>query len=601
MPADAPIWCAAFDEMGEAGILSVAATANNPVDVDAAGDLPTACPSNFLISVTSLDKKDEKAANAAWGAFNIDLGAYGEEAFSTLPGNQYGHCYGTSFAAPQVSAAIGLLYASPCPELIALAKTNPKAAADWAKGILLNSATPNQDLAGRSLTGGRLNVYAALEKYQQQCAACPAPFALWSSISSPFTAQLNWTELSGYQSVILRWRKKGELAWNYVEHPIAPYELEGLKACTNYEYSLRATCYNGEISNWSAVEEFVTLGCCEAPTFNYLVTNTQEGTQVVWDDLYGFALYKIRVYSSDSTYSASFLTTDTNYIITGLEGCKHYHLIIDGWCFNEWIPLNTNHEFISIGCGSCTEKTYCPIAVHETQEEWIASLKIGEWFFNSGWGGGGYQDFTSEAGIGMAELRANTSIDIAINPGFWGAPYKEYYRIFIDYNQDGDFDDDQELAFDPGFALEGSAVGKLMVPELHSQGNTRMRVIMKYFDGNQSPPLACESFDFGQVEDYCVRLEPGSTDAKISGDSLLTLNIYPLPASDWAFLEIPLDQTSDLQLKVWDISGRSLGSPPLQPLRNNLAILDVQHWLPGVYFLAIEGNGQILRAKLIKQ
>lgn len=106
MPANAPLWCAAFDEMGEAGILSVAATANTAVNVDLAGDLPTTCPSDFLLSVTSLNKMDELAPTAAWGPVNIDLGAYGEGVFTTSAANQYGVHAGTSFAAPQVPALL---------------------------------------------------------------------------------------------------------------------------------------------------------------------------------------------------------------------------------------------------------------------------------------------------------------------------------------------------------------------------------------------------------------------------------------------------------------------------------------------------------------
>ncbi|MBL7798853.1 MAG: S8 family serine peptidase, partial [Saprospiraceae bacterium] len=107
-PADAPLWCTAFDSLGAAGILSVAATANTPVNVDSVGDLPTACPSDYLISVTSLGNNNLKAENAAWGATMIDLGAYGKDVFTARSGNSYGTVNGTSFAAPQVSGAIGL-------------------------------------------------------------------------------------------------------------------------------------------------------------------------------------------------------------------------------------------------------------------------------------------------------------------------------------------------------------------------------------------------------------------------------------------------------------------------------------------------------------
>lgn len=47
-PADAPIWCGFYDTLGEEGILSCGATANNNVNIDQVGDLPRLAPSEFI-------------------------------------------------------------------------------------------------------------------------------------------------------------------------------------------------------------------------------------------------------------------------------------------------------------------------------------------------------------------------------------------------------------------------------------------------------------------------------------------------------------------------------------------------------------------------
>ncbi|MDX1912976.1 MAG: S8 family serine peptidase, partial [Saprospiraceae bacterium] len=192
-PEDAPIWCAAFDSLGAAGIVSVAATANIPVNIDEVGDLPTACPSNYLISVTSLDRSDVKVETAAWGQQHVDIGAYGKEVVSTGANGGYGAYTGTSFAAPQVTGLIGLLYAAPCPNLIALTKNNPQEAAYWVKSLVLENPTPNLSLNGRTSTGGRLNLFNVLRSYQNQCSDCPPPFALKSEQISSDAALLLWT------------------------------------------------------------------------------------------------------------------------------------------------------------------------------------------------------------------------------------------------------------------------------------------------------------------------------------------------------------------------------------------------------------------------
>ena len=52
-PANAPLWCAMYDTLGKYGILNAGAGPNNNVNVDVVGDLPTACPSEYLITWTS--------------------------------------------------------------------------------------------------------------------------------------------------------------------------------------------------------------------------------------------------------------------------------------------------------------------------------------------------------------------------------------------------------------------------------------------------------------------------------------------------------------------------------------------------------------------
>ncbi len=65
-PANSPIWCAMFDSLGAEGILNCASTANNNVDVDIVGDLPTACGSEYLISVTATNQQDQRTFSAGF-------------------------------------------------------------------------------------------------------------------------------------------------------------------------------------------------------------------------------------------------------------------------------------------------------------------------------------------------------------------------------------------------------------------------------------------------------------------------------------------------------------------------------------------------------
>ncbi|MDP4664578.1 MAG: S8 family serine peptidase, partial [Salibacteraceae bacterium] len=82
LPADYPLWCAMYDSLGYAGVLSAGATANLPIDVDQASDVPTACASDFLISVTNTTSSDVRNSGAAFGLETIDIGAPGSVIYS---------------------------------------------------------------------------------------------------------------------------------------------------------------------------------------------------------------------------------------------------------------------------------------------------------------------------------------------------------------------------------------------------------------------------------------------------------------------------------------------------------------------------------------
>jgi len=168
-PEDAPLWCALYDTLGENGILSCGATINANQNVDVIGDLPTACPSEYLISVTNTGVNDFKVAEAGYGVETIDLGAPGEGAFTTSFNNGYGGFGGTSGATPHVTGTIALLYSSPCQQLADLADSNPAIAARIVRDLILDNVDPNISLNGITRTGGRLNVNNAVQELMANC------------------------------------------------------------------------------------------------------------------------------------------------------------------------------------------------------------------------------------------------------------------------------------------------------------------------------------------------------------------------------------------------------------------------------------------------
>jgi len=164
-PEDYPYWCAMYDAMGAAGIISVAATINANVDVDQVGDVPTACDSDYLITVTNTDHNDNRNTGAGYGAETINLGAPGTNIKSTFLTSlgTYGSLSGTSMATPHVTGTIGLMYSALSASQISSSISNPGSLALELKDIILNSVDPNSSLNGITTTGGRLNAYEAVK------------------------------------------------------------------------------------------------------------------------------------------------------------------------------------------------------------------------------------------------------------------------------------------------------------------------------------------------------------------------------------------------------------------------------------------------------
>jgi hypothetical protein len=161
-PANYPIWCAMYDSLGVHGILSCGATANLNINIDVTGDVPTSCPSDFMIAVTNTTRFDLKNNGAAYGQTTIDLGAPGTSILSTYPTSNYSTLTGTSMATPMVTGAIALMYAAADTSRLSFYKSNLTTGTLMFRDVLFNGVDTISALQGITVTGGRLNVFNAV-------------------------------------------------------------------------------------------------------------------------------------------------------------------------------------------------------------------------------------------------------------------------------------------------------------------------------------------------------------------------------------------------------------------------------------------------------
>ncbi len=135
------------------GLLFVAAAGNESKDNDGPNpNYPSSYTHESVIAVAATTDRDALATFSNYGATSVDLGAPGEEIYSTTPGNSYEYLSGTSMATPHVSGAAALIWAYQLPQ------TN------WrkVKYTLFGAVDYVRDLEGWVLLDGRLNVSEAL-------------------------------------------------------------------------------------------------------------------------------------------------------------------------------------------------------------------------------------------------------------------------------------------------------------------------------------------------------------------------------------------------------------------------------------------------------
>ncbi|MDP8267214.1 MAG: S8 family serine peptidase [Candidatus Tenebribacter davisii] len=161
-PANFPLWSAIYDSLGVAGVLSAAATMNINVNVDEVGDMPTACESDYLITVTNTTKFDEKYINAAYGLETIDLGAPGTLIYSTNFNNDYSLKTGTSMATPHVAGAVAMMFSAATEEFLQEYKDSLAVKCLEIKQYILDGVDILPDLEGVTVSGGRLNMHNSL-------------------------------------------------------------------------------------------------------------------------------------------------------------------------------------------------------------------------------------------------------------------------------------------------------------------------------------------------------------------------------------------------------------------------------------------------------
>ena len=233
--------------------------------------------------------------------------------------------------------------------------------------------------------------------------------------------------------------------------------------------------------------------------------------------------------------------------------------------------------------------TNCITRGSNTRFEWIQSVRLGN-FVNESGSNGGYANFESL----MPIVRKGGSHSMVLIPGYISSAFSEYWRVWIDFNHDGDFIDSGEevLAAD---GIAGGWSSTIQIPNNVLTGATNMRISMRY----GSSPVSCGTFPYGEVEDYRIFINDNNANEEVAlrsehsetpAKSNLTLSdavqIYPNPTKGWAVLQYAAQTEGNFLLQLYNMQGH-LQYREMMPVQRGLNAIDLEMSdLPaGAYFL----------------
>jgi hypothetical protein len=319
------------------------------------------------------------------------------------------------------------------------------------------------------------------------------PTGLSSSNITTSGATLTWAAVSA-ATYDVQYRAIGAATWTTVAASSNSVNISGLAEGTQYEAQVRSKC-TSTTSAYSASLNFTTSAACSATVPTGLTSSnvTSSGATLTWNVVSG-TTYDVQYRATGTTTWTTVAASTNSVSISGLAAGTQYEAQVRSKCTSTTSAYSASVNFTT----TIVTITYCASKGNSVADEFIGRVQLGT-INNASGANAGYGNFTSLS----TDLDKGAAATITITPTWPGTKYNEAYSVWIDYNKDGDFTDAGEQVWTKAASQTTPVTGTFTVPSTASDGTTRMRVSMKY----NAIPTACETFSYGEVEDYTVNLK----------------------------------------------------------------------------------------------
>ncbi|QMU65088.1 MAG: T9SS type A sorting domain-containing protein [Flavobacteriaceae bacterium] len=214
---------------------------------------------------------------------------------------------------------------------------------------------------------------------------------------------------------------------------------------------------------------------------------------------------------------------------------------------------------------------------------------------SSGKDNGGYSDYSNIS----TDVRANETHNVSVYVNT-GGEFTVKTKVWIDWNQDCDFDDANEeynlgRASNVTDGLTTFSPVSMTIPGDALIGHTVMRVSTK---ASSNPPTSCENGANGEVEDYTINVVDAT--ASLEDVTFEGFNLYPNPSNGNFTLVFDTVSSENVQLQLFDITGRLVREIPYENVGARFSEnIFFGNTSKGLYLLKIKNGSKQTTRKLV--
>jgi hypothetical protein len=256
--------------------------------------------------------------------------------------------------------------------------------------------------------------------------------------------------------------------------------------------------------DWSNGSQFSTATALGAGTYQLTVTDvlgctatgqielegpTPIGADITYADSLNYL--EVSVYGGFPPYSFQWSDGSTTSTLSVSESEVYQLTITDANGCQKMLSENVSSE----------APEHCAPTVNTNAYNWIDAILLDTFYQQTGQNEAPFSSLEAEE-ENLISVRAGQPYLMSLFAGFQGGTIPVYWRVWVDLNEDGDFEDEEEQLFHSGQQSIDVLSFQFQLPSETAAGLKTMRVSQSFL----APPDPCGVSLYGETEDYRLRV-----------------------------------------------------------------------------------------------